>query len=74
MNFVSGQVDFQLTCPDGQIEILEKYQKFPDLPLILNVCYVVTLSLSSSFPSGQIKFGVVWMDGQVEHLENTNTC
>ena len=25
VNFTSGQVDFQLTCPDEQVEILEKY-------------------------------------------------
>ena len=24
VNFASGQVDFQLTCPDGLVEILEK--------------------------------------------------
>ena len=28
VNFVSGQVDLQLTCPDGQVEILEIYQKY----------------------------------------------
>ena len=24
-NFASDQVDFHLTCPDGKVEILEKY-------------------------------------------------
>ena len=28
MNIASGQVGLQNTCPDGQVEILEKYQKY----------------------------------------------
>ena len=31
---------FQLTFLDGQLEIVEKYQKFSDLSLILNGGYV----------------------------------
>ena len=37
VNFPSGQADLQLTCPDGQVEILEKYQKYCNiLPHIFN--------------------------------------
>ena len=32
------QVGFQLTCPDGQVNIWEKYHHFSDLSLISNVC------------------------------------
>ena len=36
VNIDSEQVDFQHTCPDRQVEILEKYQNFSDLSLTLN--------------------------------------
>ena len=47
MNFASGLVDFQLTCPDGQVEISEKYQNFTDSSLISNVYCVINISLTS---------------------------
>ena len=50
MDFVSGQVDCQITCLDGQAEFLEKYQ------------YLFTII--SWFSSGQVQFGVSRPDGQ----------
>ena len=37
VNIASKRVELQLTCPDGQVEILEKYQKYRNiLPHIIN--------------------------------------
>ena len=37
VSFASRQDDFQLTCPDGQVGILEKYQKWRNIfPLVID--------------------------------------
>ena len=51
MDFPDGQVYFQITCLDEQVEILDQYQ--------------FLFTITSLFSLRQAKFGVTRPDGQV---------
>ena len=55
--FTSGQVNFQFTCPKGQVEILEEKKPRP---------VVVMMILASFFSAGKVKYQFTYLGEQVE--------
>ena len=51
VNFASKQVDFQFTCPDGQVEILDK-------TVIIKMNDSVHMTWESLFPVGHVKYWI----------------
>ena len=56
VNFAPRQVDLQLTCPDGHVEILEKYQKYCNSFLLHFINFEVLLWFKSKLG----KFIFIW--------------